>query len=153
MVEGDLRELVAFTIDTEEFAIDIASVHEINRAVEITRIPNAPDHVQGVINLRGKIVPVVNMRGLLGFEPKEVRATSRIIVVEISGTMLGFFVDSVSEVVRLPRAAVDEPPTFSSGVASHYIDGVGRVDDRLLILLNLHAMLAPSGGDNGLAPD
>ena len=153
MVEGDLRELVAFTIDAEEFAIDIASVHEINRAVEITRIPNAPEHVQGVINLRGKIVPIVDMRGLLGFEPKEARATSRIIVVEVGGMMLGFLVDAVSEVVRLPQAAVDEPPTFSSGVASSYIDGVGKVDDRLLILLNLRTMFAPSEGSSGFAPD
>lgn len=153
MMEGDLRELVAFTIDTEEFAIDIASVHEINRVVEITRIPNAPEHVQGVINLRGKIVPIVDMRELLGFEPKEARATSRIIVVEVGGMMLGFLVDSVSEVVRLPRSAVDEPPTFSSGVASNYIDGVGKVDDRLLILLNLDSMFVPSGGNGGFAPD
>ena len=153
MVEGDLRELVAFTIDAEEFAIDIASVHEINRAVEITRIPNAPDHVQGVINLRGKIVPIVDMRGLLGFEPKEACATSRVIVVEAGGgMMLGFLVDAVSEVVRLPQAAVDEPPTFSSGVASRYIDGVGKVDDRLLILLNLRAMFPPSEGSTGFAP-
>ena len=120
--------------------------------VEITRIPNAPDHVQGVINLRGKIVPIVDMRGLLGFEPKEACATSRVIVVEAGGMMLGFLVDAVSEVVRLPQAAVDEPPTFSSGVASRYIDGVGKVDDRLLILLNLRAMFPPSEGSTGFAP-
>jgi len=153
MAEKDIRELVAFRIDAEEFAVDIASVHEINRITEITRIPNAPSHVQGVINLRGKIVPVVNLRKMLGFERKDVDAQSRIIVVEIGGMVFGFLVDSVSEVVRLPGTSVDEPPTFSSGVESSYIDGVGKVDDRLLILLNLHKMFITSEGGRGFAPD
>jgi chemotaxis signal transduction protein len=84
MAEGGIRELVAFRIDAEEFAVDIASVHEINRITEITRIPNAPSHVQGVINLRGKIVPVVNLRKMLGFERKDADAQSRMIVVRKS---------------------------------------------------------------------
>jgi purine-binding chemotaxis protein CheW len=150
MADGHIRELVAFKIDAEEFAVDIASVQEINRAVELTRIPNAPAHVQGVMNLRGKIVPVVDLRRLLGFQARTADKQSRIMVIEVGGLVAGFLVDSVSEVVRLPESAVETPPTFAGAPDADYVGGVGKVDDRLLILLNLQKMFLAAGG---IAPD
>ena len=150
MAEGHVRELVAFKIETEEFAVDIANVQEINRAVELTRIPNAPSHVQGVMNLRGKIIPVVDLRRLLGFQERTADKQSRIIMIEIGGLVAGFLVDSVSEVVRLPESAVEAPPTFAGTIEPDYVGGVGKVDDRLLILLNLKKMFLAAGG---IAPD
>jgi purine-binding chemotaxis protein CheW len=150
MADGQIRELVAFKIDTEEFAVDIASVQEINRAVDVTRIPNAPSHVQGVMNLRGKIIPVVDLRTMLGFEAKTADRQSRIMVIEIDGLVAGFLVDSVSEVVRLPESAVEAPPALAGAAESDYVGGVGKVDDRLLILLNLQKLFLTAGG---IAPD
>ena len=145
MADSNVRELVAFRIDTEEFAVDIGSVQEINRVVEIRRIPNAPPHVQGVINLRGKITPVVDLRGMLGFPARPTDGQSRIIVVEVGGAVIGFLVDAVSEVVRLPKASIDTPPNVAGG-DSVFVDGVGKLDKRLLILLNLQKMfLSPEG--------
>lgn len=145
MAEGNIRELVAFRIDAEEFAVDIGSVQEINRVTEVRKIPNAPPHVQGVINLRGKITPVVDLRGMLGFEARATDAQSRIIVVEVGGVVVGFLVDAVSEVVRLPKASIDAPPSVA-GVDSAFVDGVGKMDKRLLILLDLQKMfLSPEG--------
>ena len=135
-----MRFLVAFKIDTEEFAVDIGSVQEINRAVEVTRIPNSPPHVQGVMNLRGKIIPVVDLRRMLGFQTRTPDKQSRIIVIDVGGVVAGFLVDSVSEVVQLPERAIEAPPTFAGAVEPHYVSGVGKVDDRLLILLNLQKM-------------
>jgi purine-binding chemotaxis protein CheW len=140
MADTGIRSLVAFKIDTEEFAVDIGSVQEINRPVEVTRIPNSPPHVSGVMNLRGRIIPVVDLRRMLGFEVKSADKQSRIIVIEIGGVVAGFLVDSVSEVVQLPESAVEAPPTFAGAVEPRYVNGVGKIDERLLILLNLEKM-------------
>lgn len=137
MENGKILQLVTFKIENEEFGVDILTVQEINRMMNITRIPNAPDFVEGVINLRGKIVPVVDLRKRLSFPRKEYDKNTRIIVVELDGITLGFIVDSVSEVLRLPQSVVEPPPSIVSGVESDYVEGVGKLDQRLLILLDL----------------
>lgn len=137
MENGKILQLVTFKIENEEFGVDILTVQEINRMMNITRIPNAPDFVEGVINLRGKIVPVVDLRKRLSFPRKEYDKNTRIIVVELDGITLGFIVDSVSEVLRLPQSVVEPPPSIVSGVESDYVEGVGKLDHRLLILLDL----------------
>lgn len=137
MENGKILQLVTFKIENEEFGVDILTVQEINRMMNITRIPNAPDFIEGVINLRGKIVPVVDLRKRLSFPRKEYDKNTRIIVVELDGITLGFIVDSVSEVLRLPQSVVEPPPSIVSGVESDYVEGVGKLDQRLLILLNL----------------
>jgi purine-binding chemotaxis protein CheW len=105
----------------------------------ITRIPNAPPFIEGVINLRGKIIPIVDLRKKLGFDNGngEYEKTTRIIVVELDGLVLGFIVDSVSEVLRIPENTIEPPPSIVGGVESDYIEGVGKLDNRLLILLEL----------------
>jgi purine-binding chemotaxis protein CheW len=139
MTDGRILQLVTFKLGNEEFGVDILKVQEINRMMVITRIPNAPPFIEGVINLRGKIIPIVDLRKKLGFDNGngEYAKTTRIIVVELDGLVLGFIVDSVSEVLRIPENTIEPPPSIVGGVESDYIEGVGKLDNRLLILLEL----------------
>jgi purine-binding chemotaxis protein CheW len=105
--------------------------------MNITRIPNAPAFIEGVINLRGKIIPIVDLRKRLGFREQPYDKSTRIIVVELEGLVLGFIVDSVSEVLRIPANTIEPPPSMVAGIESEYIEGVGKLDERLLILLEL----------------
>ncbi len=137
----EILQLVSFKVGNEEFGVDILQVQEINRLVEITHVPNAPDFVEGVMNLRGKIVPVVNLRKRLGLGKKEHDKDTRIVVVEIDGKTIGFIVDSVSEVLRVPKSVVEPPPELISGIDSEYIVGIAKLESRLLILLDLKKVL------------
>jgi purine-binding chemotaxis protein CheW len=144
MNEGKILQLVTFKVDNEEFAVDILKVQEINKMINITHIPNAPPFVEGVINLRGKIIPIVDLRKRLGFEGKSYDKSTRIIVIELEGIVLGFIVDSVSEVLRISDSTVEPPPALVAGVESDYIEGVGKLDNRLLILLELKKIFSAS---------
>ncbi|HBL24003.1 MAG: chemotaxis protein CheW [Syntrophorhabdaceae bacterium] len=137
MNEGAILQLVTFKLGTEEFGVDILKVQEINKMMNITKIPNAPAFIEGVINLRGKIIPIVDLRKRLGFREQPYDKSTRIIVVELEGLVLGFIVDSVSEVLRIPENTIEPPPSMVAGIESEYIEGVGKLDDRLLILLEL----------------
>ena len=135
--ENDLLQLVTFMVGNEEFAIEILSVQEIVRMMAITSVPQSAPSVEGVVNLRGQITPVVDLRGRFGLEPREHGIDSRMIVVEVGGYVLGFIVDKVNEVLRLSSDIVEPAPTLVTSVSSDYIRGVGKLDDRLLILLDL----------------
>jgi purine-binding chemotaxis protein CheW len=141
-------QLVTFRLGNEEFGIDIKKVQEINRMIEITRIPNAPEYVEGVVNLRGKIIPIVSLGKKLGFGEAERDKATRIMVVEIEGTILGFIVDSVSEVLRIQDPKIEEPPSITGQTDAAYIEGVINLADRILILLDLSALF---GRDQRLA--
>lgn len=135
--DGELLQLVSFVVGTEEYAIPILRVQEINRMMQITRVPQSPEFVEGVINLRGKIIPVVDLRNRFGLTQIETNSDNRIIVVDVQGRVIGFTVDKVNEVLRINANIVDEPPTMVSGIDTDYVEGVGKLDDRLLILLDL----------------
>jgi purine-binding chemotaxis protein CheW len=137
---GELQ-LVSFNIGTEEFGVDILKVQEINRMVEITRVPQAPHYVEGVINLRGKVIPIVDLRKRFGLELKEHDKNTRIVVVDIGGNIMGMIVDSVSEVLRLPASTIEPPPEIVTGVNAEYIKGVAKLEDRLLIFLDLSKVI------------
>jgi len=137
---GELQ-LVSFNIGTEEFGVDILKVQEINRMVEITRVPQAPHFVEGVINLRGKVIPIVDLRKRFGLELKEHDKNTRIVVVDIGGNIMGMIVDSVSEVLRLPASTIEPPPEIVTGINSEYIKGVAKLEDRLLIFLDLSRVI------------
>ncbi len=139
--DQELIQLVTFSIGEEEFGVNILQVQEIIRTMEITNVPRAPEFVEGVINLRGKVIPIVDMRSRFGLDAKEHDKYTRIIVVEFNNIIVGFVVDSVSEVLRIPANAVQPPPPVVAGMDSDYIDGVGKLDDRLLILLDLDSLL------------
>jgi len=137
MKDDSILQLVTFKLENDEFGVDILKVQEINRMMSITKIPNAPAFTEGVINLRGKIIPIIDLRKKLGFNSKSYDKSTRIIVVELDGIVLGFVVDSVSEVLRIPRETIEPPPSIIGNIESDFIEGVGKLQDRLLILLEL----------------
>lgn len=135
-------QLVTFEVGHEEFAVDILVVQEINRMMTITSVPQSPQDVVGVINLRGRIIPVIELRTRFGLEAVERGNDSRIIVVDVSGRTIGFIVDKVNEVLRISGNIVDPAPSMVAGVDSDYIQGVGKLEDRLLILLDLERLFS-----------
>ncbi len=140
--DAELLQLVTFSIGEEEFGVDILKVQEIIRTMEITKVPRAPDFVEGVINLRGKVIPIIDLRRRFGLESRGHDKHTRIIVIEINNMIVGFVVDSVSEVLRIPANTVEPPPPVVAGLESEYISGVGKLEDRLLILLDLDRLLS-----------
>jgi purine-binding chemotaxis protein CheW len=147
---GELLQLVGFHVGGEEFALDVLRVQEIIRLQELTRVPNSPEFMEGVMNLRGKIIPVIALRKRFGLDLVPSDKQTRIVVVEVKGTVLGFVVDSVSEVLRIPADTVEPPPRLGK-VDQEYVSGVGKLDDRLLILLDVDRLMADSGEMLGVA--
>lgn len=141
---SELLQLVSFKIGNEEFGVDILNVQEINKMTQVTKVPNSPDFVEGVINLRGRVIPVIDLRLRLGLSKKEHDKDTRIIVVEIEKRTIGFIVDAVSEVLRIPANVTETPPELVSGINSEFIKSVGKLEDRLLILVDLDKILTTS---------
>jgi purine-binding chemotaxis protein CheW len=134
-------QIVTFKVGKEEYSVSILKVQEIIRMTEITTVPRSPVFVEGVINLRGRVIPVIDLRKRFGLPPAEKSDDSRIIVVDSSGKIVGLIVDSVTEVLRLSSSTVEPPPDIVGGIDSEYIDGVGKLQNRLVILLNLDKVL------------
>ncbi len=139
-MSDEVLQLVTFRLGNEEFGIDIRKVQEINRMIDITKIPNAPAHVEGVVNLRGKIIPIVSLRTKLGLGEADRDKATRIMVVDIEGRILGFIVDSVSEVLRIQDQKIEAPPSVTGSNDSGYIEGVINLADRILILLEFKVL-------------
>ncbi len=140
-VSDELLQLVSFNIGEEEFGVDILKVQEINRMVDVTRVPNTPEYVDGVINLRGKVIPIIDLRRRFGMARKEKDKNSRIIVVELNSKVLGFVVDAVSEVLRIQKSVSEPPPPIIAGIDADYITAIAKLENRLLILLDLERVL------------
>lgn len=138
--ESRIQQLVTFRLGDEEYGVDILKVHEIDRMMDITEVPNAPPFIEGVINLRGKVIPVINLRKKFNLPERKADSRTKIVVVDI-GTSAGMIVDSVSEVLRISSDIVEPPPLMTTGVNSEYIRGVGKLKDRLLILLDIEKLL------------
>ncbi len=138
---GDLLQLVTFTLAQEEYAVDILKVQEINRMKEITRVPNAPYYVEGVINLRGKVIPVVSLRKMFGLPEEEDRSKQKIMIMDIQGVTIGVVVDTVSEVLRISKDIVEPPPSMTYSVSTEFISGIAKLQDRLIILLDMDRLI------------
>ena len=130
-------QLVTFEVANEEFAVEILQVQEINRMMELTRVPQSPPEVEGVINLRGRIIPVLDLRKRFGLTTANRNEHNRIVVVEVHGRVLGFIVDRVHEVLRISGSIVEPAPQMVCSIDADFIAGVGKLEDRLLILLDL----------------
>jgi purine-binding chemotaxis protein CheW len=139
--EGAIIQLVSFVLEDVEYGVDILAVHEILRFPEITRLPNTPNFIIGVINLRGNVIPVVDVRRRFGFPRAKVTDLTRIIVIETNDKLVGLMVDNVHQVVRLTQSNVDPPGDLIEGVSELYIWGIGRLKDRLIVILNLANIL------------
>ena len=137
-----LLQLVSFSIGEEEFGVDILKVQEINRMLDVTRVPNAPEYVDGVINLRGKVIPIINLRRRFGMQRKERDKNTRIVVVELAAQVVGFEVDAVREVLRISANVTEPPPSLAGSEKADFITAVGKLEDRLLILLDLERVLS-----------
>lgn len=136
----DLLQLVSFKIGDEEFGVDILNVKEINKITQITKMPNAPEFVEGIIDLRGKIIPAVNLRTRLNLPKRNFDNETRIIVIEFDDKATGFIVDSVNEVLRVPINTFEAPPDLI-GDGVEYVKSVGKLKDRLLLLIDLKKMM------------
>jgi purine-binding chemotaxis protein CheW len=142
-------QVVGFRIGRETFGLPISIVREIVRVPEITSVPNAPDYIEGVINLRGRIIPVVDLRKRFGQQSFERDKKNRIVVVELESRLVGLIVNSASEVLRISPSDIDEPHNVFREGELNYITGIGKLRGRLVILLDLNKVL--EGGElNGL---
>ena len=141
--EGErIVQLCAFVVGQEEYVIDIMRIREIIQPVRITSVPQAPAYLEGVINLRGAIIPVVDLRKRLGVAPNSAASKNKYIICSVGGRRVGLMVDAVTEVVRIPRDAIQKTPSLLS--KSSFFMGVYGPPDRLKLLLNIQALLTSS---------
>jgi purine-binding chemotaxis protein CheW len=140
------RELhiVGFQVGRETYGVPITSLHEIVRVPEITAVPDAPEYLEGVINLRGKIVSVMDLRKRFGDKQAKLKKQNRILVVEHSGKLAGLIVDAASEVLKIPSEDVEAPPAVFQEGGLNCVIGLGKVRGRLIVLLDMTRLLAPA---------
>jgi purine-binding chemotaxis protein CheW len=134
-------QVVGFRIGRETFGVPISMVREIVRVPEITSVPNAPDYIEGVINLRGRIIPVLDLRKRFGAKSAEPNKKNRIVVVELGARAIGLIVNSASEVLRIPPSEIEEPHSVFQEGELDFITGVGKLKGRLVMLLDLNRIL------------
>jgi purine-binding chemotaxis protein CheW len=139
-MEKDLQ-VVGFRIGNETYGVRIGSVREIVRVPEITSVPSAPETVEGVINLRGKIIPVMDLRKRFGHSEIKPDKKNRILVVELDNKLIGLIVNSASEVLKISPAEIEAPGSVFADGESGYVTGVGKLHDRLIILLDISKLL------------
>jgi purine-binding chemotaxis protein CheW len=134
-------QIVGFRIGRETFGLPISLVHEIVRPPEITNVPHAPEYVEGVMNLRGRIVPVIDLRRRFGETAIENKRKNRVLVVDVDGRAVGLVVDSASEVLKISDGQIEPPPNVFADDATNYVTGVAKYQDRLIILVDLRKIL------------
>ena len=140
-ISNELIQLVSFNLEQEEYGINVLTVREIIRMIDITRVPNTPHYVQGVINLRGKVIPIISLRSKFDLVEAAYDKRTRIMVMEVMGELMGFIVDEVSEVIRISEREIQPPPpAVASGLEQECMAGVINQADRLLVLLDLERM-------------
>jgi purine-binding chemotaxis protein CheW len=136
------RQIVVFELAQEHFGVEISAVESIIKMQTITRMPHSPEFIEGVTNLRGKVLPVVHLRKRFGLADQEATRNSRIVVVNIGNTEVGMIVDAVSEVLTVSESAVEPVPTLTTTVNSTFITSIVKMDDYLVILLDLRKVLS-----------
>jgi purine-binding chemotaxis protein CheW len=141
VIHTDMLQLVTFKLDGQKYAVDILKVQEINNMKEITSIPNAPTYLEGAINLRGKVIPVLNLRKKFGFEENANNGLCKIVIMDVRGVIMGLIVDAVSDVLRITRDVVEPPPPVSSNISSEFISSIAKLPEGLVILLDMDRLL------------
>ena len=140
-------QLVSFQLDKELYGIEITKVREIILIAEITRIPQTPHYVKGLINLRSTVIPVIDLRSLFGLQEGELTDESRIMVLQAKGKTIGIVVDAVSEVLRVKHDQIAPPPPTVAGLGREYLTGIVKLDKQLLILLDIDRILGKNGDE------
>ncbi len=140
---GEELKVIVFALANEHYGIEVEKVRTIERMIPITRVPKTPTFIKGVINLRGVVIPVLDLRGRFGLESTEPTENSRIIIVAANDLEVGFIVDSANDVIDIDSDAIDSPPEVVGGIKAKYLRGVAKLsDNRLLIMLNLAEVLS-----------
>ena len=135
-------QYVSFVINKEIYGVPILSVREIIRHQQLTRIPKSAEYIEGVLNLRGKVIPVFNLRKKFGLTETEMDNSTRIVVVEVGSKVIGMIVDHVSEVLEIKQESIDPPPLVGSDVDIDFISGMGKLEEKLIILLDINRILS-----------
>ncbi len=140
----ELIQLVSFMLAEEEYGVEVLKVREIIRMPTITKMPNVPHHVEGIINLRGKVIPIISMRRRFNLMESENNNQTRIIIMDVCGSLTGFIVDAVSEVIRIHSSEIQPPPSMmmSGGIGQEFITGVFNHAERLLIIMDIDRMFS-----------
>lgn len=134
-------QLVVFKLGREEYGISILQVQEIKRMTDITRVPHTPDYITGVINLRGSVLPVIDLKKRLGLATQPYTDETRIVIIKVEEVSVGMIVDAVSEVLAIGHDNIEPPQTIIGNIGINYLSGVGKLENRLLILLNMEAII------------
>ena len=142
-VAGEMKQLISFTVGAEEYGMELLRVKEVIRMRQITWLPKAPSCVKGIINLRGDVIPIVDLRDRFGLQPEEQTAMTRVVVVEVEGMPVGMVVDSASQVVRVAGDQFDPPPTVMGEASRDFITAVGKMGDRLVMMIDVDRILKP----------
>jgi purine-binding chemotaxis protein CheW len=141
--EQERMRLVSFNLENEEYGVEVLKVREIIRMPNITRVPNTPHYVEGVINLRGKVIPIISLRKRFNLNSSEADSRTRIMVMDMTNNLTGFVVDSVAEVIRVSSEEIQPaPPVISGNIEQECLSGVINRADRLLVLLDLERMFS-----------
>lgn len=143
--DEDMLQLVGFKLGDEEYAIDVLKIQEIIRLVEITSVPRTENYIMGVMNLRGKVIPVVDLRVRFNLEKSDFDKKTRIIVVRFEKENIGFVVDEVTQVVRINKSMIEPTPPLVGSIGQEYILGICKYDERLIILLDIDTLMRIRG--------
>ncbi len=135
-------KFLTFVLSDEEYGIEILKVREIIGLMDITTVPQTPDHMKGVINLRGKVIPVIDLRMKFSMQEEEHTQETCVIVVEVTDTSIGIIVDSVSEVADINGGDIEDAPKFGQGIDTSFIMGLGKVKDKIIIMLDIECVLS-----------
>lgn len=135
-------QLVVFMMNEEEFACDINNVREVVKMLKVTPLPSSKEFIEGVINMRGEVIPVIDLRKRFGLGEGERNEANRIIITEMGSQMFGLIVDAVSEVARLSNEQIQEAPAQVAGGKTELIKGVGKINDRMIIILDIEHILS-----------
>ena len=141
------RQFVVFDLNEEAYGVDISQVREIIRMQEITSVPRAPEFIEGVINLRGKVIPVVDLRARFSMPGTERTDEHRIVVVDVSSQDIGMVVDAVTEVSRIPSSSIEPPSNVITTNDSEYLTGIVKTDEKLIILLDIAKVISNADAD------
>ncbi|MFD1204171.1 MULTISPECIES: chemotaxis protein CheW [Sporosarcina] len=143
LVGREEMKVIIFQLMEKEYAIEVDVVESIEKLISVTRVPKTPSYVKGVINLRGVVTPIVDLRDRFGMEPKQMDDSSRIIIVSLLEFEVGLIVDAANDVIDIPVSAIEPQPEVVDSIESEFIAGVAKVDKRLLVMLNLDKVLQP----------
>ncbi|MGO1368039.1 MAG: chemotaxis protein CheW [Senegalia sp. (in: firmicutes)] len=135
------KQFVIFKLDEEEYGIDIINVKEIGIYKEPVKVPNAPNFIEGIINYRGEVIPIVNLKKRFNLNNLLINKNTRVIIININDKQIGFVVDEASQTIRLDESDIEKAPELVTGIDSKYITSVGKKDDRLILIIDLEKVL------------